>query len=134
MKCVRCNRETSGDLTVAGQVVGPTCFRKMFPELVKTRKTKVVHQEQLGLTLLFSDEEPGENGDEQQGTTMTPDQIEGENAEQLKKAIKILIKADVDDGLLKSADVDAATIALASRVLSDLCDELGYNAKRLFNV
>lgn len=62
---------------------------------------------------------------------MTPDSYEAQNAIQIKEAIKTLIRADVDEGIVKLYDMDAATIALASRVLDELCDELGYSVERV---
>lgn len=62
---------------------------------------------------------------------MTPETYEAQNATQIKEAIKTLIRADVDEGILKFYDADAATIALASRVLSELCEELNFNFQRV---
>lgn len=62
---------------------------------------------------------------------MTPETYEAQNAIQIKEAIKTLIRADVDEGILKFYDADAATIALASRVLDELCLELNYNPQRV---
>lgn len=62
---------------------------------------------------------------------MTPERYEQQNAEQIKDAIRTLIRADVDEGILKFYDADAATIALAVRVLSELCEELRFDFQRV---
>lgn len=62
---------------------------------------------------------------------MNPEIYEAQNANQIKDAIRTLIRADVDEGIVKLYDMDAATIALASRVLDELCAELGYSAERV---
>ena len=62
---------------------------------------------------------------------MTPCTYEQQNANQIKDAIRTLIRADVDEGIVKLYDMDAATIALASRVLSELCAELGFDFQRV---
>lgn len=62
---------------------------------------------------------------------MTPETYEAQNAIQIKEAIKTLIRADVDEGIVKLYDMDAATIALAVRVAQELCDELGFNFQRV---
>lgn len=62
---------------------------------------------------------------------MTPCTYEQQNANQIKDAIRTLIRADVDEGIVKLYDMDAATIALASRVLSELCEEMGFNFQRV---
>jgi hypothetical protein len=62
---------------------------------------------------------------------MNAEHFEHQNATQIREAIKTLIRADVDEGLIKFYDADAATIALASRVLDELCLELNYNPQRV---
>lgn len=62
---------------------------------------------------------------------MNPEIYESQNANQIKDAIRTLIRADVDEGILKFYDADAATIALAVRVAQELCEELGFDFQRV---